>query len=115
MSAAYGDACCARPGQTRRDQVKSDRMRSSQVRSGQVRSCTPDAVCAPLSATLRTMHYVSVQIASTTLHVCEVRQDMTGQDPTRNMEVRSSGMGQVKSDQVRPSIHTHYVRVYTAS
>ena len=104
------------------DQVRPDETRSSQTRRGQVRSdrvkwdqVHPMLVCAQLSATLHTIHYVLAQRASTTLHVCEARRDQTKRDRTHTMEVRSDGMGssQVRSSQTKQMYQ--YVRAYTAS
>ncbi len=49
------------------------------------------------------------------MHVREAKPDMTGQDMTQRWRSGEKVSGQVKSDQVRPSICTQYVRAYTAS
>jgi hypothetical protein len=101
------------------DQIRSDHtdemeVRSDQIGSGQV-SSTPNAVCAQLSATLHTIHYVLVQRASTTLHVCEVRRDQTKPDETRSGGVKSGGVksGGVRSSETKQMYQS--VRAYTAS
>ncbi len=108
--AEYGECCVwrymlcktrsdqTRPGQVRWDEVKSDRVWSGEDQVHPM-LCV---LCSP--ATLHTIHYVLVQRASTTLHVCEARRDKIRSGPTQTMSVRSGGMG---SDQVRSGQAKH--------